>query len=387
MLVKTLELVNFRSHRQLTLELADKVNVFVGRNGAGKTNILEAVYFLSTAESHRTSQKNALIHQPALSANGNVPAQQPKDVNSLLDYAIIRAKVAKTNPLTNANTEDTLAMQITQSKTYAKLNSSEPVPASRAVGYIKTTLFSPHDTHIVLLGPEYRRKFIDSVIMQLDSAYAELLDEFANTSKQRKALIKSLFTPVFINHQPLGENFWLWTNRFLELGTKITETRAKFLAELEKHAAPKYMEIAKDEHSTLCLGYLPSITDETRANLDTIAMDEIRRGTNLFGPTRDEIELKINNHIAKSFASSGEQWSLILALKFAAFELLSEKEMGILLLDDVFSELDDERRAQIANLVLRSGQTIITAASMDDVPKNIDAKIFEVTDGNVREVV
>ncbi|MDR1033477.1 MAG: DNA replication/repair protein RecF [Bifidobacteriaceae bacterium] len=383
MLIKTLELINFRSHRHLTLNLSPKVNVFVGRNGAGKTNILEAIYCLATAESHRTTQKSALIHKQELEKNENVPVEQEKDVTSLLDYAIIRAKVINEK----ADSENTFAMQITESKTYAKLNSSEPVPASRAVGYVKTTLFSPQDTQIVLLGPEYRRKFIDSVIIQLDSAYLELLHEFDKVAKQRKALIKSLFTPVFMNHQPLGENFWLWTNRFLEFGTKITETRAKFITELEKHAASKYKEIANGKPYNLNLNYLPSITDETRAKLPQIAMDEIRRGTNLFGPMRDELELKIEDYPAKSFASSGEQWSLVLALKFAAFELLSHKEMGILLLDDVFSELDDVRRAEIANLVLHSRQTLITAASMDDVPKNIDAKIFEVANNNVREVV
>ena len=381
MFVDHLQLTDFRSYESVDLPLQAGVTTLVGANGQGKTNLVEALEYLSTMSSHRVASEVPLVRSGAI-------------------RAVVRAKVV-------AGLDDprqlTLELEINPGKANrAKLNRSPLRQAREIVGVLRTVMFSPVDIAIVKGDPSERRRFLDDLIVARWPRLAGVRADYERILKQRNTLLKSL-SGRFRGGPPHADSeatLEVWDTHLARTGGELLEARLVTLADLAPHVSKAYADIAPTNNDAAA-EYRASVDlDATRdadqptarANLSaalTAGMaerraEEIQRGVSLVGPHRDDIVLSLGLLPAKGYASHGESWSFALALRLGGFHLLrADGVEPVLMLDDVFAELDSVRRERLASAVRVAEQVFVTAAVGADVPDLLAGQRFRVAGGEV----
>jgi len=372
--VISLTAVDFRSYSFVEINLEPGVTTFIGSNGQGKTNLVEAISYCSTLSSHRVSQDLPLVK-----------SDQPR--------AIVRTGV-KYLDRTNW-----LEVEIWPSKTNkAKLNGSECKKTKEILGILQTVTFSPEDLILVKGDPGERRHFLDELLVQKSSSYAGVKSDYDRVLKQRNALLKSAGPARKNNLESVLATLDVWNDQLVNFGSQIIFARNQIINELLPYVSKSYAELAPTSKA-LNIKYLPNVSSETMALSDLVTamkeklqerqQDELDRGLTLVGPHRDDMEIFIGELPAKGYASHGESWSVALALKLASFDLLKATSPAgdpVLILDDVFAELDAARRNQLILRVKNVEQVLITAAVMEDVPKELVGNKLFVNNGKVETI-
>ena len=387
MFVKHLTLSHFRNHKSTEIELQPGINLLVGPNGQGKTNVVEAIEYVSTLSSHRVAGYQALIH---------------KDSSS----AIVRLKVSH-------ETRDVLVdLELHRdNQNQLRINQS-PIPRMRDVlGTVNSVVFAPEDIDIVKRDPSNRRSFIDQLLIQFSPRMAGVISDYERVLKQRNTLLKTARS-TGAKGSSLS-TLDAWDESLVKFGAEIVVERLYLLNKIKPYLTDAYQAIAianneptvlmkssllgaavvddfeEAELEYLELQDLKEITNLYRAKLAFVRNKELERGITLIGPHRDDLVLLLGDLPAKGYASHGESWSYALALRLASARLLSdESKTGdpIMILDDVFAELDAGRRDRLASLVADNEQVIITAAVEEDVPDSLKATVFRVSKGEVTRV-
>lgn len=356
MQISRLSLRDFRNHENLDLTFSPGATTIVGRNGRGKTNIVEAVNYLATLGSHRVSQDAPLIRSGQTSAN--VLAQVEKHTR--------QAKVELTINFPGTNK--------------VSLNGNPLAKSREILGLVNTVIFSPEDLDLVKGDPSARRRFIDELNTSLAPKFSNSRSEFERILKQRNALLRSLGrrTPSTQARATLDA----WDDQLIQTGTEIISTRLENVKRIEPHLTEFGTAISGDTEP-LHLNYAntwlpPEITEKTeiaklfKAELENRNKDEVDRGVTLIGPHRDDLNIQLSGLPAKGYASHGQSWSIAIALRLAAFKSLREHDDDpILILDDVFAELDERRRTRLISIITDVEQTLITAAVLEDIPKGL----------------
>ena len=381
MIVEQLSLVDFRNYAAADVALAPGPNVFVGRNGQGKTNLAEAIGFFATLGSHRVSNDAPMVRDGA-------------------DAAIIRARLA------HGERRVLLEAQLNrQGSNKARVNGA-PVKPAELPRYAQVVLFAPEDLQIVRGDPSARRRFADQLLVQRAPRMAGVLADYERVLKQRTALLKSAKARG-VRGDALT-TLDVWDDKLVALGTELIEARLALAADLAAPLAAAYSAIAGADHrpeaewALSVSGADPEdgadaptaeasgsrIADQFRQALAARRSAELERGLTLVGPHRDDLVLRVRGLPVKGYASHGESWSVALALRLASAELLrAESRLGdpVLILDDVFAELDTDRRARLAQLAGGYEQVVVTAAVEEDVPSALRARIVRVEAGTILE--
>jgi DNA replication and repair protein RecF len=371
-----LSLADFRSYAGLELPLEAGVSVLVGPNGQGKTNIIEAIGYLANQGSHRVGQDAPLVRAGA-------------------ERAVVRGAVWH---------EDRTALvelEINPGRSNrARLNRS-PVSRPRDVlGYLRTVLFAPEDLALVKGDPAERRRFVDELLVARAPRYAGVRADYERALKQRNALLRSasmLRRSARAGQAADPSTLDVWDAHLAKAGAQLLAARLTLLRALAPLVDKAYGTIAG--HPGASVEYRPSCPLESAVSPDDLQAalaaalaqsrpDEVERGVTLVGPHRDDLMLAIDHGggplAAKGYASHGESWSFALALKLAAYELLrSDGIEPVLLLDDVFAELDSSRRAHLVAVASAAEQVLITAAVAADVPQELNGLRYAVTKGAV----
>ena len=371
MYLQRLSLRDFRNYAQADLELQPGVNVFVGRNGQGKTNLVEALFLLASGKSHRVATNTALIH---------------KDANT----GIVRATVvANDRALTcewELNRDNPDRLQLNG-------NMAKAADFSRSLSVV---MFAPEDVSIVRGEPALRRTHIDDVAGWLFPRLRGTLTDYERTLKQRNTLLKSLraHSRTAVDTGTLD----VWDENLVSLGTQIFTARAATLELLQPHVTSRYRSIAGDDHHPFLT--IASSVESDGKNADNYADlfaaqlaenrgTDVERGQTSLGPHRDDITLTLNGLPAKGYASHGETWSYVLALRLAELDVKRrEGPTGdpIVILDDVFAELDTTRRDLLSHSLHGVEQVLVTAAVRDDVPSSMSAHLTMISRGAIVRV-
>ena len=365
MFVRELHLRDFRSWRSVDLDLAPGPTVFTGRNGFGKTNLLEALFYLSTLRSHRVSSDAPLVH--AGSASASVTATVENDGRELTAELRINAEGANK----------------------ATINRSPARRPRDLLGILRTVLFAPEDLSLVRGDPSDRRRFVDELVAQRGPRFAAARADYDRVLRQRSALLKTAAAALRRGGQQADSvvsTLDVWDGQLADLGGQVIAARLSVLAELEPHFTGSYASIAPHSRPAV-LRYRPAggveieehtpeaIADVLALRLTELRDKEIERGLCLVGPHRDDIDIVLGSDIAKGFASHGESWSLALALRLGSVELTrAEGVEPVIMLDDVFAELDAKRRAQLVDFTADAEQLLITAAVAEDIPGRIGGR-------------
>ena len=389
MYIDYLSLTGFRSYAQLDLELKPGVTVFVGPNGTGKTNIVEAIGYLASLSSHRVSSDGPLVAFDA-------------------DQALVRARLARGTQRTSVE------LELNPGRTNrARLNRANPVRAREILGLCRTVLFAPEDLTLVKGDPSSRRRFIDDLIVSLVPHHAATRSDYERVLKQRNALLKSgraagRFTSA---HEATLE---VWDQHMAVAGAKLLAARLQALQRLQPHLQSAYRDLtdgSKTARAVYRSTLQGSVNDDgavvgnpdpeelyglTEAELTERFLAafvanrrrEIERGVSLVGPHRDDLELILGQAPAKGYASHGETWSFALALRLGTYYLLLSDDDSpgagpILILDDVFAELDTARRTRLAGIVADAEQVLVTAAVADDIPEALAGEVITVVPGGI----
>lgn len=363
--IRHLHLVDFRTYSTVELDFPSGPTAFVGANGMGKTNIIEAIGYLSTLSSHRVAADAPLVRQGAGFAR--VAADVVRDDRALrIEVDIIPGAANR-----------------------ARINNS-PTPRARDIlGIVHTVLFAPEDLAIVKGDPSERRRMLDEVIVQRNPRLAGVRSDYDRVLKQRNALLKSAHNARRSNTDAVEATLAVWDEQLIEHGAAIMVARSSAIDALTPLAAVNYSRIAPASADlgmqyVTTLGAEPmtdvqSTSDRFREAITARRKDELDRGVTLVGPHRDDLSLTIGEFPVKGYASHGESWSVALALRLGTYDLLeAEQATPILILDDVFAELDAARRRHLAERVASAPQVFITAAVAEDVPAEVDATWFDV---------
>lgn len=414
MIVRHLTLSDFRNYAAADVELAPGTNLFIGRNGQGKTNLVEAIGYLSTLGSHRVSSDQAMIRAGR-------------------DSAIIRTRLEH-------NGRDLLAeVQINRSTpNRAQVNRGQIKPRELP-RYFSSVLFAPEDLGIVRGDPSARRKFADQLIVLRTPRMAGVYADYDRTLRQRNTLLKSARGSGLKESQL--STLEVWDDKLITLGTEIIGARSRLVAEMAAPLQAAYRSVVGDDHgprislimsvdgvdadddgfpnapapasvSSAVAAGAGSSSGSDGAGTDTSAAGgsgavlptpaevaeafrrriaerrraELDRGVTLVGPHRDDLLFELNGLPVKGYASHGESWSFALSLKLASAELLRrESTLGdpVLILDDVFAELDQSRRRRLAEAIAGYEQVLITAAVLDDVPEQLTARTVRIAAGEI----
>jgi len=406
MYVSDLALNDFRSYREVVLALEPGVTAFVGQNGQGKTNLVESVAYLSTFSSHRVAADAALVRQ----GTGG---------------AVVRAKVF------HGDRPSLVELEIVAGKANrARLNRA-PARTRDVLGVVRTVVFAPEDLELVKGDPGVRRRFLDELTVLLTPRLAGVRSEYDKVLRQRGALLKSAGAARRRGNRVDLTTLDVWDGQLARAGAQLVTARTRLVQTLRPHVAAAYEQVSAGQGearidyraSIDVVDEVPDLSAEElaadgatgdaareavqvreEALLDTEAVTarlveamsrlrdrEIDRGANLVGPHRDELVLSLGTLPAKGYASHGESWSYALALRLASYEVLREDDTSpwgrdgepVLILDDVFAELDTRRRERLAGMVAGAQQVLITAAVPDDVPASLAGARFTVHEGEV----
>ena len=409
--LRHLSVVDFRSYAEAELPLAAGVTTLIGLNGQGKTNLVEAVGYLATLGSHRVASDAPLVR---------FGAQQ----------AIVRGAVIRDGRETLVEIEINVG-RANGSRNRARLNRS-PVPQPREVlGTLRTVMFAPEDLALVKGDPAERRRFLDELLVARQPRWAGVRADYDKVLKQRNALLKSA-APVLrrgarrtrgssttsstaLSTPPVDKavdevvdalhTLDVWNTHLARVGAQLLYARLRLMRDLAPYLAAAYDEVSdvksdariayrsslREEVShNIAMGAVPQMDelhDELLASLEAVRGNEIERGISLVGPHRDDVVLTLGELPAKGYASHGESWSFALGLRLAAYQLLRHDlgEDPVLILDDVFAELDSGRRERLAGLITDCEQVLITAAVPGDVPNVLSSSgtTYRVTLGQV----
>ncbi|RZI96513.1 MAG: DNA replication/repair protein RecF, partial [Microbacterium sp.] len=387
MIVEQLSLVDFRNYAVAEVSLHAGTNVFVGRNGQGKTNLAEAIGYFATLGSHRVSQDAPMVRDGA-------------------NAAIVRTRLA------HGDRRIILEAQLNRTgSNKARVNGS-PVKTAELPRYAQVVLFAPEDLQIVRGDPSSRRRFADQLLIQRAPRMAGVLSDYERVLKQRTALLKSARARGMRGDELTTLD--VWDDKLVQLGSQVIRARLALAADLAGPLAQAYSTIAGADHRpelewTLTIDGATAddddpagLRDETtstsnasssvhvaaarssedieaafRQVLTAKRVAELERGVTLVGPHRDDLLLRVRGLPVKGYASHGESWSVALSLRLASAQLLREHSMlgdPVLILDDVFAELDSDRRARLASVVADFEQVIVTAAVEADVPPELRSR-------------
>jgi DNA replication and repair protein RecF len=382
--VKHLTLSNFRNYTTAELPLNLGVNLLVGKNGQGKTNLAEAIFYCATLTSHRVSGYLPLIRQSQT-------------------QAIIRLLAGF------EDRENLLELELnTDGANRARVNKSDISRIRDVLGYVNAVIFSPEDLDIVKRDPANRRAFIDELLIQLTPRLAGVYSDYERVLKQRNTLLRT--SKNLPANSPGLSTLDSWDESLVKIGSEIIASRHEIIQRIIPHLKDAYAAIADEKNdpnisirsSLLAKSivevelavddvYLETNNREEiealfRAKLLEVRPKELERGVTLVGPHRDDLVLFLGTLPAKGYISHGESWSYALALKIASAALLRKDSKAgdpVLILDDVFAELDLVRRSRLAKLIADNEQVIITAAVAEDIPSELRASRFAVSAGTV----
>lgn len=383
MRVSHVALDDFRSWGHVVIELPAGPTVFLGANGQGKTNLIEAIAYLSTFSSHRVSAESSLVRIP-LDAEERPPAG-----------AFVRVKTALED-----DRSQVLELEIVRGKANrARINRTNVKPKD-ILGLVRTVVFAPEDLQIIRGDPSVRRAFLDDIAVQIHPLYSQTKSDFDKVARQRAALIKQAQVALRRGRVPDISTLSVWDERFAELSSQVTAMRASLVRRLSDPVATAYDDVADsprhlalamdasidrkigtnpDDPTSADLENVEAQTQRLLAALERLQDQEMERGVNLVGAHRDDLSLCLGHMPVKGFASHGESWSVGLALRLGAFDLLADDgETPILILDDVFAELDTKRRAGLTTRMDKADQVLITAAVEGDIPPELDAHVVKV---------
>jgi DNA replication and repair protein RecF len=378
--LRHLQVTDFRSWEHVDLALEPGPSVLVGPNGRGKTNLLEAIGYVATLGSHRVATDTPLVRHGC-------------------ERALVRTAVI------NEGRELTVELEISPGRANrARVNRGAVGRPRDVLGILRTVLFSPEDLALVRGDPGERRRFLDDLLVQRAPRYAGVRGDYDKVLRQRNALLKSAGKRKGDDSYALS-TLDVWDNHLASVGAQLLAARLDLVADLAPHTAAAYAGVAPDSQP-VGVGYrsslgnaLPAgygVPEGSRADPEVLAeillgalgesrSTELERGASMVGPHRDELDLGLGDVPAKGYASHGESWSFALALRLGSYELLRSEAGGepVLLLDDVFAELDRKRRSRLAEVASSAEQVIVTAAVDDDVPGELDGARFVVAEGEV----
>jgi len=379
-IVTHLNLTDFRNYEYLDVELHRGPNLFVGSNGQGKTNLVEALGYLSTLGSHRVSVDHAMIRQGQ-------------------DSAIVRARIA------HEEREMLAEVQINRSGANRAQVNRSAIKTRELPRYFSSVLFAPEDLALVRGEPSGRRRFLDELLILRTPRMSAVVADYERVLRQRNTLLKTAR-----NARGDLSTLDIWDERLVTLGSEIIIARSWLVDELSPEVTRAYASIAGADHAARLTSQLsifsstteddaedaaatragalelPVVADGFRAALARLRRAELDRGVTLAGPHRDDLVLELNQLPARGYASHGESWSFALALKLASAAVLRREAAAgdpVLILDDVFAELDESRRGRLANAVRDFEQVLITAAVFDDVPEELASHVVRIRAGKV----
>jgi DNA replication and repair protein RecF len=375
--VSHLVLHDFRSYADVEVVLEPGPTAFIGRNGQGKTNLVEAIDYLSRLSSHRVATDAPLVRAGA-------------------EQAIVRAAVVKDGRTA------VLEVEVNPGRANRARVNKSPLPRTRdLVGLVRTVVFSPEDLALVKGDPAERRRFLDDLLVLRTPRLAGVRADYERILRQRNTLLKT----ARFGRGSDGALVTLetWNSHLARVGAEILAERLALVEDLRPYLGNAYATVARGAHrDDAAMDYKPSfelgderergsLTEGLLAALAQRRQDELDRGISLVGPHRDDLVLSLGagedggpRLPVRGYASHGESWSLALALRLAAYDLLrADGDDPILILDDVFAELDGERRAQLAELVAGAEQVLVTAAVDDDVPEKLAGVRYRVGGGEV----
>lgn len=362
--VSDVELRDFRNHEHTTLTFQPGVTVLTGANGQGKTNLVEAIGYLSHLTSHRVSADKALVRDG-------------------VDHAIVRARV------THEHRSVDLACEIRSSgSNRAKLNGQQ-VTLGELAGWLKVVLFTPEDLSIVRGDPSIRRRYLDQAVSTLVPRMHTVFAEYDRVVKQRNTLLKVARGQT---SSSLTDSLASWDEALVTLASDITAERRRVIHHLQPHAEASYQTLASGDTLTLELDSpLSTVADDQlpaayRSELERRRREEMDRSMTLVGPHRDDLAIVLNGLPGRTHSSHGEAWSLALSLRMALAKAYREESLSgdpVIILDDVFAELDQRRRRALQELVTSFEQVLVTAAVREDIPTEFASTTFTVTAGEV----
>ncbi|MDQ6883469.1 MAG: DNA replication/repair protein RecF [Candidatus Dormibacteraeota bacterium] len=374
MFLSNVSLFDFRNYPELDLALERSATVFFGGNAQGKTNLLEAVALVALSRSPRTQQATEMVRfgQPAARVTCTVQTERGRDDLDL------RIGVTATASGTRASKRFSVNGVARQS--------------SEMAGFLRVVLFWPDDLQLVKGSGDGRRRFLNTLLSQIDPGHARELTRYGHLLEQRNALLRAVR-----EGRQAASNLHYWTESLAESGALIMVERQRRLLELQPVAGAFHRELT-DDRERLELRYRPSgarigeapvelVRAQLQAAMQEASDEEIARGQTVVGPQRDDVEVWLDDHEARLFASQGQQRTAVLSLKLAELHYLAEVtgEQPVLLLDDVMSELDPARRERLLAALQPGPQALITAADLNDLPRSIleRAAIFRVEQGSI----
>lgn len=391
MYVADLALTDFRSYRDVVLAFPPGVSVLVGPNGQGKTNLVEAVGYLATFSSHRVAGDAALVREGA-------------------DRAVVRCRAVR------GDRSAVVEIEIVAGRANrARLNRAPVSRVRDVLGVVRAVVFAPEDLALIKGEPEGRRRFLDDLLVMRAPRFAAVRAGYDRVLRQRGALLRSLRASSARGARVSAEvtsTLDVWDGQLAATGAQLVSARRGLVADLTGHVATAYERVSGAQGAAR-LTYrastdspddpeppetagteVPAVEAGLLAAMARRRPQEIERGVCLVGPHRDDLALAIGSLPARGFASHGESWSLALALRLGSYDLLRADTSGewseggepVLILDDVFAELDAGRRARLAGLVSDADQVLVTAAAAEDVPTSLDGARYDVADGAVSRV-
>lgn len=364
--IKRVNLKSFRNYQALDIQLGEGVNIFYGQNAQGKTNIIESIYMASTGKSHRTQKDSELINWNSEDAKIKIEFEKENDDKSVEIY--LNKKIKK----------------------QVRLNGVRINKIGELIGNLNTVIFSPDHMKVIKEGPVERRRFMDIILSQVKPGYYFNLVQYLKVLEQRNNLLDEARS-----NSNLLKTIEIWNDQLVEYGTKIIMTRYDFIKKICEMAAEIHERISNGKEK-LKLTYKSSIDFKTcseseikksfSAALEKSINIDIKRGATHNGPHRDEIIFHINDIEVKTYSSQGQQRTALLSLKISELKYMENEtgEMPILLLDDVFSELDTERQNYLVDFI-KNIQTIITCTDVEYIEKLKlqGSKVYNVVDGMV----
>lgn len=360
--VSRIELADYRNYERAALDLIPGATLFIGKNGQGKTNLVEAIVVLATGASHRVSGDAALIRASK-------------------ESAVIRAQ------LTHGTRTIGVDVQFNRQGANRAQAQGKRIAMRDLPRYAQVVLFAPEDLALIRGEPGGRRRFLDQLATIRQPRMAAVIADYEKVVRQRNALLKSGRGSRITDS--VVQTLQVWDERLVTLGLRIEAARQQIVTDLAPHVARAYAAIAGDEHATelQLQTNVPASEEEFRALLDARRSDEFERAVSLVGPHRDDLHLDLNGLLARHYASHGESWSYALSLKLASAELLRGEAAGdpVLILDDVFAELDSTRRQRMADAIGSFEQVLITAAVEGDVPEDLVTRRVRIRSGEVVE--
>jgi DNA replication and repair protein RecF len=375
--VRRLELTDFRSYTRAEVDFEPGSSVLVGPNGYGKTNLVEAMGYVATLGSHRVATDQPLVRAGA-------------------ERAIVRCSVV------HDERELLVELEIVPGKANRARLGRAPVSRARdIIGALKLVLFAPEDLELVRGDPSERRRYLDDLLVQRQPRFAGVRADYERVLKQRNALLRT----AYLARKVAGKagdvsTLDVWDLHLAQHGSQLVAGRLELCAALGTHVAKAYDAVSAGRGEARLTYDAKSWHEGSPRDLDRAEIEqellqalgaarssEVERGVTLVGPHRDDVTLTLGELPAKGYASHGESWSFALALRLASFELLrSEGVEPVLVLDDVFAELDSGRRLRLAEMVATASQVLVTCAVPEDVPESLAGARYSVADGEVTRV-